>query len=302
MMVWLSSRLNRNDPATYSYLANSVLVSQIAFAHSGTTKMTTAKSYDYLNRLTSISSSTNSVTVASAGYGYNAANQRTSVTNADGTYWNYAYDALGQVTGGTKHWAGGMVVAGQQFGYGFDDIGNRTSTLAGGDQFGGNQRPASYSANSLNQYTSRTVPGAVDIIGSATNAATVLVNGQAAYRHGDYYRAELAINNNSAAVWEPVTNTATLNNGTSADIIPTNIGNLFLPNATESFTYDADGNLTSDGRFTNYWDGRNQLVTITSKTGAATGSLVKLDLTYDHAGRRIQKIVSVTNPSPRSPR
>ena len=285
------------NSAGYSYLANSALVSQITFAQSGTTKMTTAKSYDYLNRLTAISSSTNSVTVASAGYGYNAINQRTSLANADGTYWNYAYDSLGQVTAGTKHWPGGQVVAGQQFGYGFDDIGNRTSTQAGGNEFGASLRNASYTANSLNQYTSRTVPGAVDIIGSATNAATVLVNGQAVYRHGDYYRSELTINNTSAGVWEPVTNTATLNNGTSADIIATNTGNLFLPKATESYTYDADGNLTSDGRFTNLWDGHNQLVNITSKAGAATGSLVKLDLTYDYTGRRIQKIVSTNNGS-----
>ena len=141
------------------------------------------------------------------------------------------------------------------------------------------------------------MPGAVDIIGSATNAATVLVNGQAVYRHGDYYRSELTINNTGAGVWEPVTNTATLNNGTSADIIATNTGNLFLPKATESYTYDADGNLTSDRRFTNLWDGHNQLVNITSKAGAATGSLVKLDLTYDYTGRRIQKIVSTNNGS-----
>ena len=34
------------------------------------------------------------------------------------------------------------MVAGQQFGYGFDTIGNRTMTLAGGDQNGANQRLA----------------------------------------------------------------------------------------------------------------------------------------------------------------
>jgi hypothetical protein len=47
---------------------------------------------------------------------------------------------------------------------------------------------ASYSANNLNQYTSRTVPTAVDVIGSASNAATVTVNGQSTYRRNDYYR------------------------------------------------------------------------------------------------------------------
>src|SRR5271157_3982103 len=65
---------------------------------------------------------------------------------------------------------------GEQFTYAFDDIGNRTQTQAGGDEHGWNLRTASYSANDLNQYTSRTVPGAVDVIGVATNTATVTVN------------------------------------------------------------------------------------------------------------------------------
>ena len=37
--------------ATYSYLANSLLVEQIEFKESTTTRMTATKSYDFLNRL-----------------------------------------------------------------------------------------------------------------------------------------------------------------------------------------------------------------------------------------------------------
>jgi hypothetical protein len=47
---------NQNT-ATYSHLANSPLVGQIVFANYGSTRMTTTKQYDYLNRLTAISSS-----------------------------------------------------------------------------------------------------------------------------------------------------------------------------------------------------------------------------------------------------
>ena len=54
-----------------------------------------------------------------------SANQRTSATNADGTRWVYTYDSLGQVTSGKRYWADGAPVAGEQFEYGFDDIGNR---------------------------------------------------------------------------------------------------------------------------------------------------------------------------------
>jgi len=42
------------------------------------------------------------------------------------------YDNLGQVTSGKKYFADGTPVPGQQFEYGFDDIGNRSSTKAGG--------------------------------------------------------------------------------------------------------------------------------------------------------------------------
>jgi RHS repeat-associated protein len=75
------------------------------------------------------------------------------------------------------------------------------------------------------------------------------------------------------------------------------IGNLFIPKSPENYTYDADGNLTSDGRFTNIWDADNRLTNITSLSGDPTGSLVKLDFTYDYMGRRIQKIVSTNSGS-----
>jgi hypothetical protein len=63
----------------------------------------------------------------------------------------------------------------------------------------------------LNQYTSRTVPGAVDVIGLATNLSTVTANNVAAYRHSDYFRVELPLANASGAVWQSVTNLAVLN-------------------------------------------------------------------------------------------
>ena len=146
------------NTANYSYLANSPLVGQIAFANNGATRMTTTKQYDLLNRLTAISSAGVSP-VASFNYAYNSANQRALVTNVDNSYWNYQYDFLGQVTSGKRYWADGTPVAGQQFTYNFDDIGNRKSTAAGGDGSGLNLRTANYTANNLNQYTSRDVPG-----------------------------------------------------------------------------------------------------------------------------------------------
>ena len=70
----------------------------------------------------------------SYAYAYNNANQGTATTNVDNSRWVYAYDSSGQVTSGKKYWADGTPVAGEQFAYGFDDIGNRATSQAGGDQ------------------------------------------------------------------------------------------------------------------------------------------------------------------------
>ena len=100
-----------------------------------------------------------------------------SVSLADGSYWEYRYDRLGQVISGKKHWPDGTPVAGQQFEYAFDEIGNRTRTKAGGDSQGRTSalRQANYRVNFLNQYSQRDVPGTNDLIGLVLTA-TVSIN------------------------------------------------------------------------------------------------------------------------------
>ena len=83
----LSTVSDGTDNAIYSYLANSPLVSQIAFKQSSTMRMTTTRQYDYLNRLTQISStpSGSGMVPVTFNYNYNAANQRTKDTLVDGS-------------------------------------------------------------------------------------------------------------------------------------------------------------------------------------------------------------------------
>src|SRR5579884_2685139 len=128
--------------------------------------MIATESYDFLNRLTFISSQPGAAGMppVSFNYQYNAADQRVRVTLADGSYWIYQYDSLGQVISGHKYFSDNTPVPGQQFDYSFDNIGNRTQTKVGGDQSGANQRLANYSVNNLNQITERDYPGANDIV------------------------------------------------------------------------------------------------------------------------------------------
>lgn len=275
-------------------VTNSLLVSQIFFTNSGVQRMATSKQYPLLNRLTNISSVPSASSAVTFSYAYNSANQRTGFTNADNSYWAFGYDGLGQVTSGIKHWFDASCVPGEQFTYTFDDIGNRTGTSFGGDQFGGNLRSASYYANSLNQLTNRTVPGYANILGAAYSGASVTVlgpNGLVAstYRRGDFFRAEPVVDNSSTALWLTLTNFGVLTEGTNADIVTNITGSVLIPKTPESFYYDPDGNLTNDGRWKYTWDAENRLIAMTASSGV--GPSVSLKFEYDWQGRRIHKQV-----------
>lgn len=274
--------------ANYSYLANSPLVSQILYRSNSTTRMTTTKSYDYLNRLMQISSQPSAAGEAPISFNYalNDANQRTRVTHADGSYWVYEYDKLGQVTSGKKYWEDGTPIAGQQFEYAFDDIGNRTSTKEGGDANGGSLRSASYSVNLLNQYTNRTVSGTADMIGIAKVNATVTVNGQSTHRRGEYYQVAVANDNTSAILYPGYTNRAVLSGETN-----TTTGNLLIPKTPQTFWYDSDGNTLSDGVWTNTWDAENRMSATENTSGVPSGGRAKEAWTFDDEGHWIQRVL-----------
>ena len=227
--------------------------------------MTTSKEYDALNRLTAIAShpgGTPSPASVSFTYTYNAANQRIRRTESDASYRSYQYDALRQVISGKKYWSDGTPVAGQQFEYAFDHIGNRRTNKFGGDGNGGNLRTALYSANNLNQYTSRTVPGYVNVLGEATDTASVSVNTNLAYRKDRYFRAELSVGNTAIPVWLGITNLAVMPMGGGNHIVSNVTGHVLWPKTPETFTFDADGNLTSDSLWTNQWNAENRRTVI----------------------------------------
>ena len=60
---------------------------------------TTTRQFDFVNRLTQIASVNNQPsTINQSTYAYDPANQRTSRTEADNSFWLYSYDLLGQAT------------------------------------------------------------------------------------------------------------------------------------------------------------------------------------------------------------
>ena len=272
--------------AAYGYAANSSLMSSLTMTNSGAAGLVANRVWDRLGRLTSVSTRAYGSGAPGLPFGfeyqYNRANQRTRMKLADGSYWLYQFDALGQVISGKRYWSDGTPVAGQQFEYGFDDIGNREST-------GGRASAASsYTNNLLNQITGRSVAPYVDVAGVAnpTTNVTVSAAGQTftAARRGDYFHHALSVPNSSAQ-YPTVEVTSAFTNWTES-------GQVYVPATPEVFTYDADGNLTSDGRWAYTWDGENRLVEMKRDAVSPSGARIWLVFEYDAQGRRIRKTVS----------
>ena len=114
---------------------------------------------------------------------FNAANQRTTVTNVAGNYVNYTYDNIGEVKTVVGKESGGTTRLQEQFGYTYDAAGNlnyRTN----------NALVQTITNNNLNELTSVGRSGTLTVAGTTTSAATnVTVNGSAASRCNGRFHA-----------------------------------------------------------------------------------------------------------------
>ena len=131
----------------YTYTAGHDRLASAAITSGNNSVLNIGYSYDTMNRLTGVTGTANSVDHV-YGYTLNAKNQRTALSLPDGTSWGYAYDALNQVGSGGKLDAQSQPIAGQQYSYLYDLIGNRTSA-----ELGSSNNSVSYTANLVNQYT-----------------------------------------------------------------------------------------------------------------------------------------------------
>ena len=106
------------------------------------------------------------------------------------------------------------------------------------------------------------------------------------FRKGEYFRHELAVNN--AGTNPAVTGVSVVSGATTVS------GKMILPPATQSFLYDADGNLTNDLVWCYQWDAENHLIQMdnVASPGMASTNRLKLAFEYDWKGRRIKKTVT----------
>jgi RHS repeat-associated protein len=270
--------------ATYQYLPGSDWLSTTSIAG-----LVTTRTPDSDNRLVQIETAVGGTAISRIAYSYNTKGQRAQATLLDGSAWKYTYNSHGEVVSGKKVRASNASVPGAQFDYAFDAIGNRSAPPAGASG------ADVYTANGLNQYTSRTVPGTVNIRGQADPAARVTVNEEPAQRLGAEYYAALNVENSNGPVWQPVKVVAAKKAASAAngDEVSEQEGHFYVPERNEGFAYDEDGNLTRDSRWLCEWDAENRLRAMETRPQAiaAGAPRQKLVFRYDAFGRRASKEV-----------
>ncbi|NGO39889.1 hypothetical protein G4L39_10865, partial [Limisphaera ngatamarikiensis] len=206
----LSVADDQGHRAEYAWEPLGSMVRQVTFRQNGQVQLTTTRGFDLWNRLTNVQSVVATGVVSRLDWTYDAMGGRVRAGWADGSYWVYRYDPYGQLESGRRYWADGRPVAGQQFEYRHDAIGNRTVGGWGGDELGWSLRWSSNTVNRLNQYTSRTVPGVVGVSGEAVEGATVTLwwgtnDWAPVIRQGRYWYGEVWVNNATGAVGVVVT-------------------------------------------------------------------------------------------------
>ena len=287
----LQSATQAGHVATYGYRSNTNWEATIAY-NDGTSDLFTKRTLrDIGGRIAGVTSRAGSAAggaiLASAGYQLDSKGRRTSLTREDGTKWDFGYNDRDEVTSGDKKLSNGNLLAGRQFEYEYDDMGNRQKARFGGDAAGANLSEIEYSTNRVNQYTTIEHPGTASIVGFSTNGGTITAtpSQQRVTKQGDFWSADVKESNDPTGKWSTI---EVKEDGTVIDQ-----GKLWIPAKSAAMSYDLDGNLISDERWNYTWNGENRLTEMTPTTDAINEGhpWMRLTFDYDAQGRRIRKKV-----------
>ncbi len=229
--------------------------------------------YDTAGRVKTITSAAKTYLTVS---GYNSAGYMTGLTLGNGVAETYNYDPLRlQMTAQSASVAGTPLL---NLNYNYQA---QAGQMGAGSQTGNVDSLTSVSGNIGGQPESATY--SYDLLGRLA-ISTQAQNGVSVGRQFSYDR------------WGNRTAVADTNNGgaqlQSASLatsggVPTNRINVITNGTTNAqYSYDAAGNVTSDGQHTYQYDGENRLISVDQGAGGQYG--------YDHHNRRVKKTLGTS--------
>jgi RHS repeat-associated protein len=183
--------------------------------------------------------------------------------------YDFTYDAADQLTGAVYRTTDPTPTILKRYGYVYDAGGNRTSEQI-------DDAPRTWTYDTMNRMTAQAGGGVLTFAGTVSEPATVTVQARPATVTGSNAfsgTAVVGVGTNTVAV------TATDASGNAA----TKSYDVDAAVASETFSYDANGNLTAKGPKTYEWDAANRLVRV--RDGAS--EIAAFD--YDGYGRRVRK-------------
>jgi len=298
----------------YSYVASS----RLPGGYTAGTSFKVSKGYETLRDVVSnVQTSWGSTSLSSFDFTYNGNRHRTTAKQSgtafadyyagqsySGVYNVYGYNDRGELQTAAMYRGDSPTTSpnsadelpGRRFEYRYDSIGNRTTAGETGKDVAAGGTDDNYTANALNQYSTKT-NNTVRVVGTEAANAKIAVGGAPSAGKTDRaWGADIVPANLTSAVQgNAKIYAAIVGGGTGGkDLARIDTKPYFIPSQAQNFTYDLDGNLTGDGVWTYTYDAENRLVRMQSvfAQGQILGyPRLKLDFAYDYMGRRVQKTV-----------
>jgi len=186
--------------------------------------------------------------------------------------YTFGHDLVDQLTSAVLNDTGTPANTLKRQAWAYDAAGNRTVDQDDDALF-------ATSHDSMNRLQSRAPGGPIKMTGTLNEAAMVTIDGKpAAVDSSNNFQGTAQIGSG--------TTTVTVKAKDYSGNETTQQFEIDASGGTTSYTYDANGNLTSDGTKTYFWNALNQLVEV--KEGTTT--IATFD--YDGAGRRTEKVAA----------
>lgn len=219
-----------------------------------------------------------------------------------GIYIDYIYDKRGQLTDAETYTAtssggkGGTKISGRDYRYTYDESGNRTSHSVDG------RSPNAWGVNDKNQVDDVHIDNVINVSGILDNDSyTPKVDGSNATKHYKFFQRFASTPSND---YQPVYDTASVQIYNGGTLVGSeNVGEFLRENnpSPATYTYDLDGNILSDGKWSYTYDAENRVTQMVTMAGLPiTGSRKRLIVfTCDYMGR-VAGIIAYENDQPES--